>query len=111
MVFTMKDVEPKQVGNMKGGEGTILNRSVNDGMTNIVMNVMPAGSSVGFHKHVGSCEVIYVLEGSGQILEDGEYKPLKPGDVNYCAEGGEHSVIAGENGMTIFAVIPNQTRK
>lgn len=110
MIFTLKDLEPKDMPNLKGGEGVIAHRKVDDGMTSIIMNVMPAGSSVGFHQHVGTCEVIYVLEGDGRILEDGKYTPIKKGDVNYCPEGGEHSILAGENGMTIFAVIPKQTR-
>ena len=100
----------KEVANFKGGEGVINSARFDDDMIAIIHNIMPAGSSVGFHTHEGTSEVIYVLAGSGFIEEDGERKPIKPGDVNYCAEGCSHAVIAGDEGMEILGIIPNQTR-
>ena len=110
MVLTLNEMVGKEVANMKGGIGVINSARWEDDMMAIIHNIMPAGTTVGFHQHVGTSEVIYILAGSGFIKEDDELKPIKAGDVNYCAEGGWHEVIAGDEGMEILGVIPNQTR-
>lgn len=111
MVFRFEDLEAKEARNVKGGEGSARIRSFDDDMVSIKKMVLHPGSSLGLHQHSGTCEVIYVLEGEGQMLEDGVYTPLSAGSVAYCPEGASHALVNHSDGdLTVFAVIPKQTR-
>ncbi len=67
------------------------------------------GSTIGLHTHETSSEIIYILSGTGKVLYNGEYIPLKAGDCHYCPKGHAHSLMndSGEN-LEFFAVVPNQ---
>ena len=52
-------------------------------------------------------EIMYILQGSGKVLCDGEYSPVTVGDVHYCPKGHEHSLInSGNEDLVFFAVVP-----
>ncbi len=112
MIIDFESIEPKKVEGMKGGEGVVFTRRFEDEMGAVIMNEMEPGSSVGFHTHTGNSEVIYVVEGEGQIFENGEYKAIHAGQADYCAEGCSHSLINNSgNKLTVVAYLPNQERK
>ena len=44
--------------------------------------ILPPGSTVGYHQHVGDCEPYYVVAGHGIFVDaDGARVPIGPGDV------------------------------
>ena len=71
--------------------------------------VIPAGSSIGYHQHIGEFEAYYVLEGKG-LLRDGEdVTELNPGDMNLCPDGSFHGIEnAGDTDLVLMALIMNQ---
>ena len=74
----------------------------------IMMGMLIPGATIGLHRHEGSSEVIFIQSGSGKVLYDGKYEEVKAGDVHYCPEGHEHSLINdSEENLTYFAVVPN----
>lgn len=70
---------------------------------------LPSGSSIGYHKHEGNCEMIFILEGEGKVLFDDKEFSVKPGEVLYCPEGHSHSLINnGTEDLVFYAVVPKQ---
>ena len=55
-------------------------------------NIIPPGSSLGFHKHEGDFETYYILCGEGTVNDNGVLKPVKAGDLVYTAPGESHGM-------------------
>jgi mannose-6-phosphate isomerase-like protein (cupin superfamily) len=54
--------------------------------------LMPSGTSIGAHKHVGVEEIYYVMDGEGTVRVNDETAPIKKGDALIMAPGDVHSV-------------------
>ena len=104
------DKLPEQlIPHFKGGEGTVQARMHIDAMGKIARLTLPAGASIGLHTHETSAEMIYVLSGSGIVLEDNADNPapMVPGTCHYCPQGHTHSLINnGTEPLVVLAVIP-----
>ena len=84
-------------------------RAYADEKNRIMVNRLIPGASVGLHTHQGSSETIYILEGGGKVIYDGEELRISAGQVHYCPEGHEHSMINDtESDLVFFAVVPQQ---
>lgn len=93
----------------KGGEGIFYNKMFTDGVNKMMHGKLPAGASIGYHKHEGNCEMIFILEGEGKVLFDDTEYPVKPGECHYCPEGHSHSLINnGTEDLVFYAVVPKQ---
>ena len=98
MLLDIFNKEPKAIAGFKGGEGEALVR---------MRLTMPAGSTIGMHTHVGNCEVVYVLAGSGVCYYDDTVYPVKAGSIVYCPEHHAHSICnTGEEVMELLGVLP-----
>ena len=107
MKIHLDQIETVVHPNFKGGEGEWHMKLFNDGQNKYLIGTLPPGSSIGMHTHEGNSEVFYVLSGTGKVLCDGEYEPLKPGDVHYCPLGHAHSLINdGEVDLVVFGAVP-----
>ena len=93
----------------KGGEGTFYNKTFTDGINKMMHGKLEPGSSIGYHKHEGNCEMIFIAEGNGKVLYDDGEEEVHAGMVHYCPEGHSHSLINNSSENLIFyAVVPNQ---
>lgn len=62
------------------------------------------------HRHPGSIEVIYVVEGRGTHWQDGDTAHLAPGDVVLVPQGVVHATIPDDPaGMLLYCVFPVPT--
>ena len=84
--------------NVRGGEGSI---SFHDFLTAedafgaghlFSKTVIPAGASIGEHRHEGEFEVYYVLSGTVEALDNGKWVALHAGDTHLCASGEGHAL-------------------
>ena len=66
--------------------------------------VEPEGHSPR-HSHDYEHEV-YIVSGTGEVLLEGEYRPLKEGDVVYVPADEEHQFRAGPEGMRFLCLVP-----
>jgi uncharacterized cupin superfamily protein len=56
------------------------------------------------HQHASEEEIFFVLEGSGLAWIDGAVHEIGPRDtIVYLADGPEHTVIAGDDGLSVLA--------
>lgn len=91
------------------GEGTVRAKMRVDELGKIMRGALEPHSSIGYHTHETSSEIIYILSGTGRVKYDDTEEPLKPGDCHYCPKGHSHSLINDTDGLLeFFAVVPQQ---
>ena len=110
MIIRENDIEISRLENFKGGEKHLEARMYFDGTNRILTRArLIPGASIGLHTHDDSCEVIFILEGCGSILEEGTKKAVQAGDCLYGPKGGTHSLINdSEEDLVFCAVVPKQ---
>lgn len=110
MVIRQADIEISHLENFKGGEKHLEAKMFFDGTNRILTNArLIPGASIGMHTHEDSCEVIFILEGRGSLLEDDTKKEVQAGDCLYCPKGGSHSLVNDSGSDLLFcAVVPQQ---
>ncbi len=110
MIIKPKDIEFSHLDNFKGGERHLEAKMFFDGTNRILTHaVLIPGASIGMHTHDDSCEVIFILEGRGSIIEEDTRKAVEAGDCLYCPKGGSHSLVNDSDADLIFcAVVPKQ---
>ena len=109
MIIQFDGLEEKELKNFYGGEGALLAHMYVDENNKILKGRLKKGSSIGVHKHVPSCEVIFILSGKGKAIFDGKEEFLSAGDCHYCPTGCEHGLVnVGEEDLCFFAVVPQK---
>lgn len=109
MLIDFSAVETQVIPSFLGGEGEIHAQMHADGLNRILHGILPPGSSIGYHTHETSSEIVYILSGTGKVKVEGGEEPLKAGDCHYCPKGHSHSLINDSGAMLeFFAVVPFQ---
>lgn len=96
---------------MRGGEGTIkitmLEKKENMKHCRLMSSiVIPAGASIGEHRHDAETEYYIILKGSAVVVDNGKDVQVSPGDVVVTGNGSSHSIRnEGDSDMEMIAVI------
>lgn len=114
MIIDFEKMDVTILPEFKGGEKEFAANMFFDGTNRIFKGRLIPGASIGMHTHDDSCEVIFVLEGKGTIVEkeagsDVETaKKVKAGDCLYCQLGNSHSLrnTEEEGDLVFYAVVP-----
>lgn len=100
-----------------GGTGTtIMERIIDEKVYNgkiaaYARVILKPGCSLGYHKHEGTSETLYILSGTAEYNDNGTEMELFPGDVAFCPEGESHSIGNSEhskNDLVVMALIVNE---
>ncbi len=68
------------------------------------IDIQPGCRPGPVHQHASEEEIFFVLEGSGLAWQDGAVHEIGPGDtLVYLAGGPLHTVIAGDDGLSVLA--------
>ena len=111
MIIDFDKIELKVLENFKGGEKATEAHMYTDDNNIMLMGKLVPGASIGLHRHVGNSEVVIIRKGTGKVLFEGEYIPLKECDVHYCPEGCEHSLINdSEEDLLFFGIVPKHNK-
>jgi quercetin dioxygenase-like cupin family protein len=62
------------------------------------------GTSIGHHFHSVSDEIVIVTGGTGEIFVNGEWKPVRQGDVHVCPRGVVHDTRALSENLQYLSV-------
>ena len=116
MIIDFSKMDVTVLPNFKGGEKEFAANMFFDGTNRIFKGRLVPGATIGMHTHDDSCEVIFVLEGNGTIVEmqpgcDQETaKAVSAGDCLYCPKGYTHSLrnTSAEDDLVFYAVVPKQ---
>ena len=107
MIIDFNSMEETRIPEFKGGTGETIARMHTDSDGKIMFGRLAPGSSVGFHKHVTSSEVIYIISGKADFIYDGGTEAAGTGGCHYCPKGHSHSMINnGTEDLVFFAVVP-----
>ena len=69
----------------------------------IVIMSIPAGGEIGEETHPDNDQTLYLVEGSGEAILDGESMEFNVGDIILVAAGTRHNFITkGEQAMKII---------
>lgn len=96
---------------MRGGKGSaeiihILNKEEMKGKVRLFAKiVLNPGCSIGTHQHVDEEEAYYILEGTGLVVEDGNERQVKAGDVILTGGGASHSIENNGDKPLIFMAV------
>ena len=102
--------------NFKGGDKEFAANMFFDGTNRIFKGRLVPGATIGMHTHEDSCEVIFILEGRGTIVEKSPeseaeiLSSVKEGDCVYCPKGHTHSLrnTSDEGDLVFYAAVPQQ---
>lgn len=109
MILDYSAMETTHIPNFLGGDGTIHAQMRADELGKILKGVLDPGSSIGYHTHETSSEIIYILSGTGKVKYDGGEEAVQAGQCHYCPKGHSHALINNSDGpLEFFAVVPNQ---
>ena len=111
MLIRKEDQAVSKMPHVQGGEGVIERRiflpqeeAAGAGRLFGVFTLQP-GESIGLHRHTGEFEIYYVLQGEGEVTEDGQTYRIGPGDMSQCKDGSEHMVVAVGGEPFVFVAI------
>lgn len=105
------DIKPTVFSDCHGGTGDVIAREmfhrgeVGSGFQFFHDTTVPAGSSIGLHRHVDNAEIYYMLEGEGDMYIDGTCFQMRPGDLSVAQAGHTHKLVnTGNKPLRIIVV-------
>jgi quercetin dioxygenase-like cupin family protein len=118
MVRRKNEFETVVKYNMKGGEGAAgVMRIFQPGEYGSDLHMigkvsLAPGASLGYHRHDGEEELVYVLSGVCDYNDDGVSTMLYPGDACLCLAGHSHSIHNPSETeplvcFSVIAAVPN----
>ncbi|MCM1313141.1 MAG: cupin domain-containing protein [Bacteroides sp.] len=109
MIIDFNTMESASIPHFKGGEKELNVKMFFDGTNRIMNATLLPGASIGMHTHETSSETIFITEGCGTVIEDGEPMEISAGQCHYCPKGHTHSMInTGSEPLRFLAVVPEQ---
>ena len=87
MLINFAPIGETVIANFYGGNGNTIAKMFADDSNRIMYGRLEPGSSIGYHQHESSSEIIYILEGTGKVLYDDEEEPVTAGICYYCPKG------------------------
>lgn len=116
MIIDFNKMDVTVLPKFKGGEKEFAANMFFDGTNRIFKGRLVPGSTIGMHTHEDSCEVIFILEGNGTLVErkpdskDETTSQVSAGDCLYCPKGYSHSLrnTSVEGDLVFYAVVPRQ---
>ena len=62
------------------------------------------GTEIGLHFHTVCDEIVVVTGGRGELLINGEWKPVQAGDVHVCPRGIVHNTRAFDQDLQFLSI-------
>ena len=112
MIYKASELPEEYRERMRGGEGTVqishaaAAGTLPAGLRLHAQLTLPPGAGIGEHAHERETELFYVLQGEGEMLQDGVWTPLSPGDATSTGGGQTHALRnTGDGPFVVMATI------
>ena len=97
---------PEHFSQCHDGVGTLICKSLLDGFASekfclFHVDDIPAGVTIGLHKHEQNEEIYYLASGKGILQYDEHEYEMNPGDISLCKIGHAHGFIATQDCVLI----------
>jgi quercetin dioxygenase-like cupin family protein len=70
----------------------------------VMVRTAVRGTTIGEHFHSVSDEIVVVVGGSGELLINGEWRPVKTGDLHVCPRGVVHDTRALQEDLRFLSI-------
>ena len=103
MEFQKNDLIPAaEYSQCHDGSGSLFCKSLIDGFGSEKFSLfhsddIPAGVSIGMHKHEHNEEIYYLISGKGILQYDDNTYEMLSGDISLCRIGHSHGFVAVED--------------
>ena len=68
-------------------------------------DILPPGTTIGEHSHIGNEEIYFIVDGEGTLILDGVQHSVSSGDISLCRSGHSHGLInSGKTDMRLLVV-------
>ena len=119
MIKTAGEQQVRIRENVRGGEGALafhdfLLSEESYGAGKLFSRTeLPAGASIGEHRHDGEFEVYYLLEGTAEVLDGGVWTTMRRGDMHLCASGESHALrnSSAEEAQLLMLILNDSAAK
>lgn len=109
MIINFDKIALTNMPEFKGGTGSVDANMFFDGDNRIFKAVLKKGSSIGYHIHDTSSEMMYIVSGIATVNYNGEISYAKKGELHYCKKGNMHSVSNEQDeDLVMICIVPNQ---
>ena len=116
MIIRFDEMDLSVLPQFKGGEKEFRANMFFDGTNRAFRGILVPGSTIGMHTHEDSCEIIFILNGNGTIVEKKPgtdqvtEQPVSAGDCLYCPKGHSHSLqnLNGSEDLVFYAAVALQ---
>jgi len=106
MRFDFGGMEEMVIENFKGGEGCTIAKMGMIGNDKFMLVRLPAGSTIGRHKHETNTEVQFFISGKGVAYCDGREEIVGPGVCHVCPKGSYHEVVnTGDDDLVMYCCV------
>jgi len=98
MIITEEVLKLHKQPNARGGIGVVKqfpyldSLKIDSKLTGFNLMVLEPGVTIGYHQHVGSEELYYILEGTPTVTDDGVDSIVEMGTVIWTGNGHFHSL-------------------
>ena len=113
-----EDIRVRRVENPMGGKGEVffhdwLLPEEAPGHGRVISKVVVTpGSEIGYHRHSGEFEAVYIIEGTASLHDGDTFTELHPGDMTLCRSGDFHGIANnGSEDLVMLALILNDLSK
>ena len=114
---SMKDVSPRTLHKNHDGIGPIEFRRLleqadfSTPIDFVDFTIIPPGSTIGMHRHVGNEEIYFIVAGRPLVAVDGNERRLEPGAIAVVRSGQSHGLINDSSDeVKIFVIQVRHTR-
>lgn len=117
MILKFDEIEVSHMPEFKGGKKELAANMFFDGTNRVFKGCLVPGATIGVHTHDDSCEVIFIISGSGTIYEavpaesgvQESSEAVQTGDCLYCPKGHTHSLMnTSDEDLVFYAVVAKQ---
>ena len=119
MIKTAGEQQVRIRENVRGGEGALafhdfLMTEESYGVGKLFSRTeLPAGASIGEHRHDGEFEIYYVFAGTVEVLDGGVWTTMRRGDMHLCASGESHALrnTSAEEAQVLMLILNDHRAK
>jgi len=106
MRFDFNSMEETTIERFKDGKGRIIAKMGTKGNEKFMIVRLPAGCTIGRHRHETNMEVQFFVSGKGIAYCDGNEEIVGPGVCHVCPKGSEHEVVnTGDEDLIMYCSV------